>query len=81
MVDKSAVAMLKKNELQDRTGQNVDDVTLGKLLTQAHRGQADCCEPGGMSVSRRRLLCSMEQGNLMEKEWSIDQGNLMSRLT
>ena len=23
----------------------------------------------------------MDQGNLMEKEWSIDQGNLMSHLT
>ena len=31
--------------------QDVDDVTLGKLLTEAHRGQADYCEPEGMSVS------------------------------
>ena len=30
----------------------MDDVTLGKLLTEAHRGQADYCEPEGMSVSR-----------------------------
>ena len=39
--------------------QDVDDLTLGKLLTEAHRGQADYCEPEGMSVSqsvsRRRL--------------------------
>ena len=27
--------------------QDVDDVTLGKLLTEAHRGQADYCEPEG----------------------------------
>ena len=30
----------------------MDDVTLGKLLTEAHRGQADYCEPEGMSVSQ-----------------------------
>ena len=29
----------------------MDDVTLGKRITEAHRGQADCCEPEGMSVS------------------------------
>ena len=33
----------------------MDDVTLGKLLMEAHRGQADCCEPGGMSVSQSSL--------------------------
>ena len=32
--------------------QDMDDVTLGKLLTEAHRGQADYCEPEGMSVSQ-----------------------------
>ena len=44
--------------------QDMDDVTLGKLLTEAHRGQADYCEPEGVSVSqsvsRRRMLCSIE---------------------
>ena len=50
----------------------MDDVTLGKLLTEAHRGQADYSEPEGMSVSRRRLLCSMDQGNLMERG-NVDQ--------
>ena len=38
--------------------QDMDDVTLGKLLTEAHRGRADFCEPEGMSVSQsvsRRL--------------------------
>ena len=34
------------------TDQNVDDVTLGEMLTAAHRGQADYCVPGGMSVSQ-----------------------------
>ena len=30
----------------------MDDVTLGEMLTAAHRGQADNCVPGGMSVSQ-----------------------------
>ena len=32
--------------------QDVDDVTLGEMLTAAHRGQADYCVPEGMSVSQ-----------------------------
>ena len=32
--------------------QDMDDVTLGKLLTEAHRGQADFCDSEGVSVSR-----------------------------
>ena len=32
--------------------QDVDDVTLGKMLTEAHRGQVDYCGPEGMSVSQ-----------------------------
>ena len=34
------------------TDQGVDDVTLGEMLTAAHRGQVDYCVPGGMSVSQ-----------------------------
>ena len=30
----------------------MDDVTLGKLLKEAHRGQADYCEPEAVSVSQ-----------------------------
>ena len=30
----------------------MDDVTLGKLLTEAHRGQADYFDPEGVSVSQ-----------------------------
>ena len=33
----------------------MDDVTLGKLLTVAHRGQADYCDPEGVSVSQSSL--------------------------
>ena len=35
--------------------QDVDDVTLGKMLTEAHRGQADYCGPEAMSVSQSSL--------------------------
>ena len=34
------------------TDQDVHDVTLGEMLTAAHRGQVDYCVPGGMSVSQ-----------------------------
>ena len=33
----------------------MDDVTLGKLLTEAHRGQADYRNPEGVSVSQSSL--------------------------
>ena len=82
------------SELNDSSGsfsyitpssdQDMDDVALGKLLTEAHRGQADYCEPEGVSVSQSVvviLLCSMEQGNLWEKEMSISQLVLVSRET
>ena len=32
--------------------QDVDDLTLGEMLTAAYRGQVDYCVPGGMSVSQ-----------------------------
>ena len=32
--------------------QDIDDATLGKLLTEAHREHADYCEPEGVSVSQ-----------------------------
>ena len=32
--------------------QDIDDATLGKLLTEAHREQADYCDPEGVSVSQ-----------------------------
>ena len=82
------------DELNDSSGsfsfmipssdQDMDDVTLDKLLTEAHRGQADYCVPGGMSVSQsvcRRQLCSMDQGNVMEREMSINQLILVSQET
>ena len=43
--------------------QDVDDVTLGKLLTAAHRGQVDYCVPGGMSVSQSSSSSVMFDGS------------------
>ena len=41
------------------TDQDVDDVTLGEMLTAAHRGQVDYCVPGGMSVSQSVVVCNV----------------------
>ena len=53
------------NELSDSQGpisyrsptsdQDMDDNTLGEMLTEAHRGQADYCSPEGMSVRQSSL--------------------------
>ena len=37
--------------------QDMDDVTLGKLLTEAHRGQADYCEPEGVFSQSVVVVC------------------------
>ena len=52
----------------------MDDVTLGKLLTEAHRGQADYCEPEGMSVSQSSSVVFDRAGKPDgEREMSINQ--------
>ena len=65
--------------------QDIDDTTLGKLLTEAHREFADYRNSEGVSVSQsvshHCLSCSIEQGNLWEKEMSISQLVLVSRET
>ena len=52
--------------------QDVDDVTLGKLLTEAHRGQADYCEPEGMSVSQSSSVVFDGSGQ-PDGERNVDQ--------
>ena len=42
----------------------MDDVTLGEVLTAAHRGQVDYCVPGGMSVSQSSSLMFDGSGQL-----------------
>ena len=67
------------SELNDNSGsfsyiipssdQDMDDVTLGKLHTEDKPITA--IQKACQSVSRR-LLCSIDQGNLREKEMSIN---------
>ena len=70
------------SELNDSSGsfsyitpssdQDMDDVTLGKLLTEAHRGQADYCEPEGMSVSQSSSVVFHGSGQ-PDGERNVDQ--------
>ena len=45
------------------TDEDVDDVTLGEMLTAAHRGQVDYCVPGVMSVSQSSSSSVMFDGS------------------
>ena len=62
---------------------DIDDATLGKLLTRGtpRTSRLLRCRRRVQSVSRRCLSCSIEQGNLWEKEMSIRQLVLVSRET
>ena len=61
---------------------DIDDATLGKLLNEAHRGQADYCDPEGVSVSQSSLSVVFDRtGKPWEKEMSINQLFLVSRET
>ena len=51
----------------------MDDVTLGKLLTEAHRGQADYCEPEGMSVSQSSSSLVFDGSGKPDGERNVDQ--------
>ena len=53
--------------------QDMDDVTLGKLLTEAHRGQADCCEPEGVSVSQSSSSVVVDRSGKSDVERNVDQ--------
>ena len=51
---------------------DVDDVTLGKMLTEAHRGQVDYCEPEGMSVGQSSSVVFGGSGK-PDVERNVDQ--------
>ena len=57
----------------------MDDVTLGKLLTEAHRGQADYCEPEGMSVSQSSSVMfdgpGQLDGEMVDRSGQLDERN------
>ena len=51
----------------------MDDVTLGKLLTEAHRGQADYCDPEGASVSQSSSSVVFDGSGKPDGERNVDQ--------
>ena len=51
----------------------MDDVTLGEMLTVAHRGQVDYCVPGGMSVSQSSSSVMFDGSGQPEGERMVDQ--------
>ena len=53
--------------------QDIDDVTLGKLLTEAHQGQADYCDPEGVSVSQSSLSVVFYRTGKPAGERNVDQ--------
>ena len=51
----------------------MDDVTLGEMLTAAHRGQVDYCVPGGMSVSQSSSSVRFDGSGQPDGERMVDQ--------
>ena len=51
----------------------MDDVTLGEMLTAADRGQADYCEPEGMSVSQSSSSVVFDGSGKPDGERNVDQ--------
>ena len=51
----------------------MDDLTLGKLLTEAHRGQVDYCVPGGVSVSQSSSSVMFDGSGQLDGERKVDQ--------
>ena len=52
---------------------DMDDVTLGKLLIEAHRGQADYRNPEGVSVSQSSLSVVFDRTGKPVGERNVDQ--------
>ena len=53
--------------------QDVDDLTLGKMLTEAHRGQADYCDPEGVSVSQSSSSVVFDRAGKPVEKRDVDQ--------
>ena len=53
--------------------QDLDNATLGKLLTEAHRGQADYCDPEGVSVSQSSSSVVFDRAGKLAGERNVDQ--------
>ena len=55
------------------TDQDVDDVTLGEMLTEAHRRQVDYCVSGGMSVSQSSSSVVFDRSGQLDGERMVDR--------
>ena len=55
------------------TDQDVDDLTLGEMLTAAYRGQVDYCVPGGMSVSQSSSSVMFDGSGQLDGERMVDR--------
>ena len=53
--------------------QDMDDLTLGEMLTAAHRGQVDYCVPGGMSVSQSSSSVMFDGSGQPDGERMVDR--------
>ena len=51
----------------------MDDLTLGEMLTAAHRGQVDYCVPGGMSVSQSSSSVMFDGSGQPDGERMVDR--------
>ena len=51
----------------------MDDLTLGEILTAAHRGQVDYCVPGGMSVSQSSSSVMFDGSGQPDGERMVDR--------
>ena len=79
------------NELVDSQGpfsyvtpssdQDIDDTTLGKLLTEAHREYADYRSPEGVSVSQSSLSVAFDRTGKPVGESNVDQSGFGVRNT
>ena len=55
------------------SNQGVNDVTLGEMPTEAHRGQADYCVPEGMSVSKSSSSVRFDRSGQPDGERMVDR--------
>ena len=51
----------------------MDDVTLGEMLTAAHRGQVEYCVPGGMHVNQSSSSVMFDGSGQPDGERNVDQ--------
>ena len=51
----------------------MDGLTLGEMLTAAHRGQVDYCVPGGMSVSQSSSSVMFDGSGQPDRERMVDR--------